>query len=272
MDAGHAFTDAGRGPRLQKVLAMAGVGSRRACEELIVEGEVEVNGRRVTSLPAWVDPDRDEIRVHGRPVRLRAPREYILLFKPRGVVCTSSDPQGRRRAIDLVETASKTRLYTVGRLDLDSSGLLLLTNDGELAHRLTHPRFGVHKEYDVTVRGMLDDRAVSRLERGLFLTRREGRDAGRTARSRVRVVRRDRDRTHLRLELHEGRNRQIRRMMARIGHPVKKLRRVRLGPLRLAGLRPGQWRHLQPRELTMLRKACRGPRQSAGRGAGGGSG
>ena len=252
----HPFADASRGPRLQKVLAEAGVASRRACEELVESGAVSVNGHVVRSLPAWVDPQRDHLRVNGKPVLRRHGSVYVMLFKPRGVVCTNDDPQGRRRAVDLVRHPSRARLYPVGRLDLESSGLLLLTNDGALAHQLTHPRHGVAKVYEVTVAGSLDEDAVKALERGLFLTDRRAGGAARARACRLRLLKRDRDRTRLRLELREGRNRQIRRMMARVGHRVKKLRRVQLGPLKLKGLRPGQWRDLTAKELAALRKAA----------------
>lgn len=255
--ATHEFVDDTRGPRLQKVLAAAGVASRRACEELIESGAVTVNGQTVRQLPAWVDPARDHIKVNGRLVRTSAPPVHVMLFKPRGVVCTNDDPDGRRRAIDLVRHPSKARLYPVGRLDLDSSGLLLLTNDGAFAQQLTHPSHGVSKVYEVTVDGALDEDQVRELERGLFLTDRRTRGATRTSACRLKLLRKARDRTRLRMELREGRNRQIRRMMARLGHRVKKLRRVQMGPLHLKGLQPGQWRDLHPKEVEALRRAAR---------------
>ena len=237
------------------------MGSRRACEQLIAEGEVAVNGRAITDLPAWVHPVTDRITVRGKPVKPAEPTVYIMLFKPRGYVCTNDDPDGRPRAVDLVRHPSRSRLYSVGRLDLDSSGLLLLTNDGELANRLTHPRYGVHKRYEVTIAGALEEKDLKRLERGLYLTgRREPprqKDAAsRTKHSRLKLVKRDRDRTRLQMELREGRNRQIRRMMAQLGHPVKKLRRVQMGPLKLRDLRPGQWRELLPKEVAALKRAA----------------
>jgi len=267
------FTDASRGERIQRVLAAAGVGSRRACEQLIAGGDVAVNGHIVTELPIWVDPHRDAISVRGRRIKPAEPYVYLMLFKPRGYVCTNDDPEDRPRAVDLVRHPARPRLYCVGRLDLDSSGLLLLTNDGEFANRLTHPRYGVHKIYEVTVAGALSDAEAKRLERGLFLsderprsrTRARGRRvapkprASRTMKSSLTVIKRDRDRTRLRMELHEGRNRQIRRMMAQLGHPVKKLRRIQLGPLKLKDLQPAQWRELTPRELSALRKAAHDP-------------
>lgn len=270
VDAPTDYKDKSRGRRLQKVLAEAGVASRRHCEELIELGEVRVNGTVVRDLPAWVDAEHDRIVVRGRRVEIARRMIYLMLFKPRGVVATNLDPQGRRRAIDLVDHPSRTRLFPVGRLDLDSSGLLLLTNDGELANRLTHPRYGVHKTYEVTVKGSLSAEDVAGLERGIFLHDRHRNRGSRTRGVRLKLLKRDRDRTRLLMELREGRNRQVRRMMADLGHGVKKLRRVQLGPLKLKGLAPGQWRELTGRELAALRKATkdaqrqpRGPRISS---------
>lgn len=259
-DGGDSFRDASRGERIQKVMASAGVGSRRHCEELVLAGEVRVNGTLVNWLPAWVDPSRDHVVVSGDGMpRLAAP-VHVLLFKPKGVVCSNDDPGGRRRAIDLVVHPSKARLFPVGRLDLDSSGVLILTNDGELAMRLTHPRHGIRKEYEVTVRGELSDRDIERLQRGILLTGRWRRKRSavrameRNRASSIELVHRDRDRTRLKITLAEGRNRQIRRMMAKLGHPVRKLRRLKIGPLTLKGLKPGQWRDLTPRELEQLQR------------------
>ncbi|HMN97628.1 MAG TPA: pseudouridine synthase [Phycisphaerales bacterium] len=252
----HSFTDAARGERLQRVMADAGVGSRRHCEALIEAGAVSVNGEVVDHLPAWVDPREDRVVVGGRPLAGAPERHvYVLLHKPRGVVSTNDDPEGRPRAIDLVEHPARPRLFPVGRLDMDSSGLLLLTNDGDLAQRLTHPRFEVHKGYEVLVEGRLDDEEVRRLEAGIFLPER-GRQGRRTSESTLTLIKRDRDRTLLSMELREGRNRQVRRMMLRLGHPVKKLKRVRLGPLTLKGVAIGAWRDLTARELSALRTAA----------------
>ncbi|MHC4219498.1 MAG: pseudouridine synthase [Planctomycetota bacterium] len=250
------FADPARGIRLHKALADAGVASRRACERLVAEGAVEVNGIAVTTTPAWVDPARDRITVHGKRVKAPPAHVYVMLFKPRGVVCTSADGEDRPRAIDLVKHPSKARLYPVGRLDIDSSGLLLLTNDGELANRLTHPRYHLTKVYEVTVTGQISDKDLERLERGLYLTGPGGQSAAKTARSRLKLIRRDRNRTRLRLELREGRNRQIRRMMGRVGHPVRRLRRVQIGPLKLKGLRTGEWRLLTSSELIALKRVA----------------
>jgi pseudouridine synthase len=242
--------------RLHKVLADAGVGSRRACEGLITSGAVAVNGIPVTSIPAWADPGRDRITVKGRRIDTPRRKVYVMLYKPTGVECTSRAGAGRRRAIDLVRHPSGARLFAVGRLDVDSSGLLLLTNDGELANRLTHPRYGMPKVYQLTVRGALGADALRSLQEGLFLTDPSRTRGSKTARSRIRLIKRDRDRTHLQMELHEGRNRQVRRMMLRVGHPVKSLRRIKAGPLKLKGLRVGEWRELTRGELGALKKAA----------------
>jgi len=234
-------------------MADAGVGSRRRCEELIEQGEVRVNGDVVDALPAWVDPERDRVEVSGRLLQRPERHVYVMLYKPKGAVSTNDDPEGRRRAIDLVQHPSKARLYPVGRLDIDSSGLLLLTNDGELANRLTHPRYEIHKIYEVTVGGSVPDGDLAVLEQGIYLPARRGAPGTRTERSSLRIVKRDRDRTQLLMELGEGRNRQIRRMLLRLGHPVKKLRRVQMGPLRLKGLAIGEWRDLTAGEVASLR-------------------
>ena len=258
---GNAYREASRGQRLQKVMAAAGVASRRDCEELILGGEVYVNGTLVDWMPAWVDPQRDHIVVSGEGLKTSIPLVHVLLFKPRGVVCTNDDPGERRRAIDLVKHPSKARLFPVGRLDIDSSGLLILTNDGPLAARLTHPRHGIRKEYEVNVQGELTDREILRLQRGILLTtrRRSRRHGGsesvqRHAASSIELIHRDRDRTRLKIVLAEGRNRQIRRMMAKLDHPVKKLRRTKLGQLTLKGLKPGHWRELTQEEVDVLRR------------------
>ncbi|MBC03484.1 MAG: hypothetical protein CMJ34_09325 [Phycisphaerae bacterium] len=249
------------------MLADAGIASRRASEALVEEGAVTVNGKVVQDLPCFVDPDGDDVRVNGRRVEKRRRNHYIMLFKPKGYVCTSRDPQGRKLALDLVKHPSGSRLFSVGRLDLDSSGLLLLTDDGELANRLTHPRYGVHKGYDVTVRGRLDDEEIEKVRKGLYLVDRRTGEASRTAESDLVVLKRDRDRTRLYIALREGRNRQIRRVMDRVDHPVRKLRRVQMGPLKLKGLAVGEWRELTPGELGALRRAASGKSTPPGKGS-----
>ncbi|MDA1008783.1 MAG: pseudouridine synthase [Planctomycetota bacterium] len=250
----HPFTDESRGERLQKVIAAAGFSSRRAAEGLIESGLVEVNGIKVETLPAWVDPAKDEIVVDGRNIKRATRRLYVMLFKPRGIITTLSDPEGRPTVMDIVQHPSGLRIYPVGRLDIDSSGLLLMTNDGELTDRLTHPRYEMHKGYEVTVAGSIADRDLRRIEGEIFLTEKRTDRSVRTQTGVLELIGRDRDRTTLYLELREGRNRQIRQLMLDVGHPVKKLRRVSMGPLRLRGVAPGEWRELTNTELTMLKR------------------
>jgi pseudouridine synthase len=224
--------------RLNRYLASAGVGSRRAVDELIRAGRVTVNGE-VGELGAAVG-DGDVVAVDGRPV---APQElaYLMLHKPSGVVTTASDPQNRRTVVDLVE--SPQRVYPVGRLDRDTTGLLLLTNDGELANRLAHPRHGVDKTYVVEVEGDPPSDAIRRLAEGVEL------DDGPTAPARARRLGAGR----LELVIHEGRNRQVRRMCEAVGHPVRRLHRTAYGPLELGALAPGRWRPLTAEEVAALR-------------------
>ena len=267
--------DASRGVRLQKALAEAGVGSRRRCEDLIEQGAVEVNGRVVTDLPAWVDPAQDRIAVNGRPIRGPERHVYVMLHKPRRTVTTMDDPGGRRTVAEMVQHPSGARLAPVGRLDYDTGGLLLMTNDGTLTNLLTHPKYGVEKVYRVTLKGSLDAEAVERLGAGVYLAdRRDGATVGaaRTAPVRLKIVRRDRDRTVLDVTLKEGRNRQIRRMFADVGFPVRKLLRTQLGPLRLKGLAVGEWRELTRTELGEVRRAAAAARRQAGRKAQGRAG
>jgi len=269
------FTDANRGIRLQKALADAGVASRRQCEELILAGQVRVNGRLVAGMPAWVDPARDKITVDGKPMRptirgLSSDRKvYVMLNKPRRVITTAHDPQGRRTVVDMIDLPDAPRLFPVGRLDADSSGLILLTNDGDLAQQLTHPSYEVTKEYHVSIKGRLTDEDVQILKRGLFLAspRRKSATGGakRASMQQLKKLGYSRgktgnERTRLAVTLAEGQNREIRRMMARLGFTVRRLERVAIGPLKLKGLGPGQWRLLTGREIGMLKRAGRPPR------------
>jgi 23S rRNA pseudouridine2605 synthase len=218
------------------------VGSRRVCEELIAEGRVAVNGR-VAQLGVRVDVDHDLVEVDGAPVGIRPDLVYLLLNKPVGVVTTAEDPQGRPTVVELVP--AEPRVFPVGRLDRDTEGLLLLTNDGELAHRLTHPSFGVEKEYLAQVEGRPSRAAVRRLREGVDL------EDGPTAPARVSTT----DPDVLRIVVHEGRNRQVRRMCDAVGHPVRRLVRVRIGPLADRALPPGQWRALTLEEVRALSEA-----------------
>lgn len=231
------------GERLQKVLAASGYGSRRVCEDLIAEGRVAVNGV-VAPLGRRVDVEADEITVDGAPVAARPGLVHYLLNKPVGVVTTADDPHGRRIVTQLVP--DDPRVYPVGRLDLDSEGLLLLTNDGILTHRLTHPSFGVEKEYLVHVRGEPGPRALARLRHGVEL------EDGKTAPAHVGKL----GPSQLRITIHEGRNRQIRRMTEAVGHPTRRLVRVRIGPLVDPGLPPGRWRSLTQQEVRALSEAA----------------
>lgn len=304
----HDYTDNARGIRLQKAMAESGLASRRACEEMIEQGRVTVNGQRVAELPAWVDPAEDRIEVDGqqlaRPRKLKskgiqpaAPgksrnasthvgKSYVMVNKPRGVICTNEDPENRKRVIDLIDDKllSNQRLYPVGRLDADSTGLILLTNDGELTHRLTHPSFEIPKEYRVTVMGSVSDEDLAKLKKGIYIA-----DAHSIAKSKSTAPRADDasgsvsrpakpgakkaqvesvrilssqtdrsrgDRTMLAITLNEGQNREIRRLLARLGFKVRKLKRVSVGPLRLKTLRSGNWRVLTAPEIRKLRKAA----------------
>jgi len=236
------------GERLHKFMARCGVASRRACEQIITEGRVRVNGHVALVLGRVIDPEADEVQVDGKP--LAPPRHvYYLLNKPKHVVCTNSDPAGRRRAVDLLADVP-VRVYPVGRLDADSTGLLLLTNDGELANRLTHPRYGVPKTYLVEVDGRLSNEDVQRMVAGVWLSE------GKATASRVKFVRRVGKRSLLEITLREGRNRQVRRVLAKLGHRARRLTRIRFGPLTLAGLKIGRCRKLTAQEVTALRASA----------------
>jgi len=228
-------------------MASAGVASRRQCEELILQGAVSVNGKVVDQLPAFADPAADLITVSGR--RLKQPdRVYFLVNKPKGVICTSRDPQGRRSALDLVPASE--RVFCVGRLDVDTTGLLILTNDAELTNLLTHPKYKVPKTYVAKVAGQLDERAVERLKKGVWLAE------GKTGKAGVRVLKGGRDESLVEITIRQGLNRQIRRMLAGVGMDVRSLQRTRLGGLKIEGLGIGQFRLLTPAEVAALRRAA----------------
>jgi 23S rRNA pseudouridine2605 synthase len=235
-------TESADAVRLQKVLARAGFGSRRTCDDLIADGRVTVNDE-VAELGRRVDVERDRVRVDGVPLSIRPGLVHYLLNKPTGVVTTADDPQGRPTVVSLVP--DDPRVFPVGRLDLDTEGLLLLTNDGELTHRLTHPSFGVEKEYLAHVRGDPTPGEIRRLREGVEL------DDGRTAPAKANVV----SPGVVRITIHEGRNRQVRRMCDAIGHPVLRLVRTRIGPLADRSLSPGEWRPLTLDEVRALEQA-----------------
>jgi 23S rRNA pseudouridine2605 synthase len=238
--------------RLQKVLAAAGLGSRRQCEELITTGRVEVDRRVVTELGTRVDPAGQQIRVDGQPLS-RPKLLYYAVNKPAGVLCTNRDPSGRPRVLDLLP-AKGARLFTIGRLDLNSNGLILATNDGELANRLAHPRYGVAKTYRVVVAGCPRRDVLSKLLEGVHLAEGVARAESVTVRSR------HKESTTLELVLREGKNREIRRILARVGHKVLRLTRIAVGPVRLGTLPPGASRLLTHQEIAALRREGRGIR------------
>ncbi len=230
------------GERLQKVLARAGIGSRRVCEDLIAEGRVRVNGE-VAVLGRRIDPESDRVDVDGVPLSVREGLVYYLLNKPAGVVTTASDPQGRRTVVDLVPL--EPRVFPVGRLDYETEGLLLLTNDGDLTHRLTHPSFGVEKEYLAEVDGTPTRGELRRLREGVEL------EDGPTAPAKASLQ----PPNLLTLTIHEGRNRQVRRMCEAVGHPVRRLVRTRIGPITDRTLPPGKWRELTQAEVRAIETA-----------------
>ena len=261
-------TPPGRVVRLQRWLADAGVAARRRCEELIRERRVRVNGRIVDSIPAFIDPATDRVAVDGRPVAASGRRLYLMFHKPERVLTVLADEPGagRRTVQEVVRHPSGARVFPVGRLEFDATGLVLLTNDGDLAARLTHPRHAMPREYRVVVRGTVDDAALARLTREVAKAgRREARRRGRLLAPQVELAIEERadGRTVLRMVL-RGRAPQVRPLLARAGFPVRKLEQVGLGPLRLTGVARGRWRELERAELQALRRAVRssgqGPR------------
>lgn len=236
--------------RLNHFLAMSGVCSRRAADELIAAGRIEVNGELQRELGVRVDPLQDDVRFDGKRVKPEK-SVYVLFNKPKGVVCTNARHEQKKRVIDFLPTV-RGRLFTVGRLDLDSEGLILLTNDGDFAQEMTHPRFGVPKLYSVVLRGRVTQEEIGKARGGVWLAE------GPTAGMRIRVERVARDRTYLKVTLREGKNREIRRVFAKLDHPVISLKRIRIGALSLHGLAAGQWRFLQSNEVAGLRAEARG--------------
>ena len=242
--------DTGPGVRLQKILSTAGVASRRASEQMILEGRVTVNGETVRALGTKADPSTDAIKVDGRRIKLDVKDRYLVLYKPKGYVTTRSDPEGRPTIMDLIGQGAY--IYPVGRLDFDSEGLLLMMTDGDLAARLTHPRHEVDKVYEVIVLGMPDPKAMDKLRKGVFI------DGRRTSPADVHTgttLRGPKATTLITITLREGRNRQIRKMCRSVGLPVRDLRRIAMGPIGLGRLKPGQWRDLTPQEVRELKKS-----------------
>ncbi len=232
--------------RLQKIIASAGICSRRAAEQLIAAGRVTVNGQVVTELGCKADPAQSVIAVDGKVLRLEEEKVYLLLNKPRGYVTTLSDPQGRPIVSELLPPEIKARLFPVGRLDLDSEGALLMTNDGELANKILHPKFEVKKTYEATVRELPNEENLRRLEQGLLI------DGQMTWPAQTKVLRQEKGRAVIEIVIHEGKKRQVRKMFQAVGHPVLRLKRTAYGGLRLAGLGSGKCRFLGKTDLEKI--------------------
>lgn len=247
--------------RLQKIIAHAGFASRREAETMIREGRVTVNGRVVTELGTRADASRDHVKVDGKLITHAEAHRYILLYKPKEVMTTVEDPQGRRTVIDLVKGV-RERIYPVGRLDFHSEGLILLTNDGDLAFKVSHPKHGSVKTYHVKVRGVPQERLIDKLQRGITI---DGKRTLPCEIARMKTTGRgdDAGNSWFEVKLREGRTQQIRKMFQVVGHPVSKLRRVAIGPLADPALTPGDWRELSPREVKMLETMQEMPKPKA---------
>jgi 23S rRNA pseudouridine2605 synthase len=232
--------------RLQKILSASGVASRRKCEEMILEGLVSVNGKVIDTIPAFADPDKDTIIAAGKRIKAQ-PKIYFLLNKPKGVICTNSDPQGRTKAIDLILT--RHRIFCVGRLDVDTPGLIILTNDNDLANRLTHPKYGLAKTYMAEVKGRIEGEHVEKLNKGIWLSE------GKSSHTAVRILKRGHQSSLIEVSITERLNREVRRMLSRVGLPVKSLRRTSIGKISDRGLGTGQFRLLTHAEVNYLKKA-----------------
>ncbi len=241
----HADAHNGK-QRLQKILAAAGIDSRRKCEELILEGAVTVNGTMINELPAFADPEKDDIRVDGQRIHA-AEKVYYLLNKPKGVICTNSDPMRRQRAIDLIDT--QQRIFCVGRLDADTTGAIILTNDSELTNRLTHPRYELPKTYHVKLRGRMEGQEIEKLKKGVWLSE------GKTERAAVKVLKKTATETLLEVSIRQGLNRQIRRTFAHLGFKVKALKRTQIGNIVLKGIAVGSYKKLTNSQIAYLKKA-----------------
>jgi 23S rRNA pseudouridine2605 synthase len=233
--------------RIQKIIAAAGVTSRRAAEELIAEGRVRVNGTVVTEPGTKADASKDHIKVDGKLINPQQPKVYVMLNKPAGFVTTMSDPEGRPTVQDLLK-GIKVRVYPVGRLDYNTEGMLILTNDGDFAHLITHPKHEFPKTYLTKVKGVLEDSQINRLEQGLYL------DDGKTAPARLKKIRKEEANSWIEITIHEGRKRQVRRMFDRVGHSVIKLKRIRTGSMALGNLPEGKFRYLTPSEVSALKE------------------
>ena len=226
-------------------MAAAGIDSRRNCEELILAGAVKINRKTVDTLPAFADPDIDEITVDGRKLRY-AQKVYYLFNKPKGVICTNNDPQGRKKAIDFIKTSE--RIFCIGRLDIDTTGAIILTNDTELANKLTHPKFGLEKTYVVGIEGKITAEAVEKLKKGIWLAERK------TSPAKVKIIKSSYSQSSVQITISEGLNRQIRRMIIKTGYKVTSLKRTQIGKLTIRGIGPGGFRNLTKPEVAYLKK------------------
>lgn len=244
--------------RLARVMAMAGISSRRKAEDLIKQGLVTVNGQVVTELGTIIDPDFDIVSVHGKPI---SPEKnvYLLLNKPAGYLSSVTDDRGRKTVVDLLPGV-KERVFPVGRLDYDTRGLILLTNDGQFANLMSHPRYHMAKVYYAWCQGKVGRDAIKRLQQGIIL------DGDQTLPARVKVRKQLANETLLEIELHEGRKRQIKRMLGEVGHPVRELKRIRYGPLDLKGVPEGEYRHLTRDEVELMKRQAESGRSGKGRG------
>lgn len=231
--------------RLQKVMAEYGVASRRKCEEMILKGDVQVNGQLITELGFKVDKEKDRIQVCGKALKPIVNKVYILLNKPVGYITSAKDQFGRPTVLDLLDGV-KERVFPVGRLDYDTGGLLILTNDGELTYRITHPKHHVDKTYTAVVEGIMDEQDITAFNKGLTI------EDYITAPAKLEILKTIKSGTVVNITIHEGRNRQVRKMCAAVGHPVTKLTRIRIGNIRLAGLKEGCFRHMTEQEIDYL--------------------
>lgn len=241
----HTDSHSGK-QRLQKILASAGIDSRRNCEQLILEGSVTVNGQVVNELPAFADPEKDDIRVDGQRIQ-RSDKVYFLLNKPKGVICTNADPMNRSKAVDLIDCPE--RIFCVGRLDADTTGAIILTNDSELTNRLTHPRYELPKTYHVTIRGRMEGDDVEKLKKGVWLSE------GKTERAAVKVLRKTNEETLLEVSIRQGLNRQVRRTFAHLGFKVRALKRTQIGNIVLKGIAVGAYKPLTKAQIAYLKRA-----------------
>ncbi len=237
--------------RLQKIMAEAGIASRRNCEEIIEQGQVQVNGEFISKLPAFADPEKDDIRVSGRKLKI-PDKVYYLVNKPKGYICTNRDPQKRPKVVDLVDT--KERVYCVGRLDADSTGAIVLTNDNELTNKLTHPRYELAKTYQLRIRGNVDGDAIEKIKKGVWLSE------GKTNRASVKVLRRTKAQTHIQIVIRQGLNRQLRRVFARLGYKVQQLHRTKIGNINIKGIPAGGYKILSKSQVQYLKNKT-GPKK-----------